>query len=470
MNAVTGLVYWTTEYDSVRGIESITGGSVSTGVFTGITAVYVFATGISSNPRADTLNWYRSVDGGGFPDGGLISTTPIGTTFIVDRLIQTSSLTVPQYGIVSIGGLDNERDEPPPAFYSIFGTFNDSLMGVMSGEPRNLRFTPAGYPDSWPSNYSIPLDTHRRDEFVCGVALPGAALAFCNDSVHAIYRLPRDSDSVFAAGEAMEVLTDERGCVSRRGACAFTPIGWPSLAAFVARDVIWAARPGNPPVPMTDIINWEQHINVSKLYLCRLVDDMINRQLVFIHWRLSDTSYPTGVWYLDYQKWNETGIRITFVNHGPLADAQTMPWSDGSRRLVSIDARSGNGQIYVEGTQDADGSHLIDSSGSIAFCVQTKEFLPAGARGVQSLGHATWMHDAGPTRIEHRFYFDRRDDNPEVKTFAFPTKRNADDVMLSRTVNSASFEVCSTGTVSYGLHWLDIEGFETAPLGGRKGA
>jgi hypothetical protein len=221
---------------------------------------------------------------------------------------------------------------------------------------------------------------------------------------------------------------------------------------------------------MTDIINWEQHVNVSKLYLCRLGDDMINRQLVFIFWRLTDTAYPTGVWYLDYQRWGDIGVRITFVNHGPLADAQTMPWSDGSRRLVSIDARSGNGKIYVEGTQDADDSHLVDEFGSVIFCVRTKEFMPAGARMVASLGAIAWMHDAGPTRINHNFYFDRRDANPEAKTFAFPTERNADDVMLVKTCNSVSFEVCSTGTVSYGLHWLDIEGFETAPLGGRKGA
>ena len=151
ISATTGLVYWVTEYDSTRGIESVTGSSVSTGAFSLKDGIVVTVTGVSQNPRADTIRWYRSVDGGGFPDGGLIAESVIGTTQIIDTLSATGSLTVPLYGIVSIGGLDTERDEAPPVLSTIFGPFQDSLLGVAVSEPRVLRFTPAGYPDSWPS-------------------------------------------------------------------------------------------------------------------------------------------------------------------------------------------------------------------------------------------------------------------------------------------------------------------------------
>ena len=70
----------------------------------------------------------------------------------------------------------------------------------------------------------------------------------------------------------------------------------------------------------------------------------------------------------------------------------------------------------------------------------------------------------------HRFYFNRRDDNPEVKTMPDSTTRNASDVVLGRSVNSFSLEIESAGTTSYGVHWIDVEGLEFAPLGGRKGA
>jgi hypothetical protein len=432
--------------------------------------VVVTVTGTSANARADKIRWYRSTDGGGYPDGGLIQTTAIGTTQITDTDTTTSSLAVPQYGIISIGGLDTDRDEAPGAMSIIFGPYQDSLLGVATAEPRVLRFTPAGYPDSWPSGYSVPLETARRDQIVAGVVLPGRVGVFCNDSTHVIYRLPRDSDSIFAAGESQELVTDARGCVSRRGATVFTPPGVGALAAWVARDGIWASNLTSSPVPVTDRIDWEDRVDIDALVNCRLLDDPLNRRLIFVHRREDDTTHNTGIWYLDYQQFQERGIRTTFADHGPLVDAITIGAADGLRHVVSLDSRASNGQVYMESNQDVDDSQLRDSSGSVRFRVRTKEFLPGGPRKSASLGKATWMHDAGPTPITHRFYFNRRDDNPEVKLLPLPGTRNGSAVVLGRDVNSVSLEIESSGTTSYGVHWIDIEGFDTGPLGGRTGA
>lgn len=471
MSATTGLEYWVTEYDSTRGIESIHGSTANTGAFSLKDSVIVTATGVSANPRADSLRWYRSSDGNGYPDGGLIRETAIGTTQITDADIATGTLNVPLYGLVSIGGLDQDRDAPPDVLNFMFGPFQDSLLGVADAEPRVLRFTPAGYPDSWPTGYGIPLETDRRDEIVTGVVIPGRIGVFCNDSMHVVYRLPRDSDSVFAAGEMQDVITKARGGVSRRGACTFTPIGGGALAAVVSRDGIWATNlsPTSSPVPITDGIDWESRVDIDGLSSCRLLDDPINRRLIFAHRRAADTTHATGLWYLDYQAYNERGVRVTFANHGPLGDAITHAAADGSRRAFSLDSRS-NGNLYLESTQDVDDSQLIDSSGSVRFRARIKEFLPAGVRGTVRVGNATWMHDAGPARIEHRFYFDRRDSNPEVKPLEHPTERNADETYLGRDVNSVSLEIESVGTTSYGVHWIDIEGFDLGQLGARKGA
>ena len=470
ISATTGLVYWVTEYDSARGIESTTGSSVSTGAISGKTSVIVTVTGVSSNSRADKIRWYRSVDGGGYPDGGIVRETAIGTTQIVDSLTQTGSLTVPSYGMIDVGGLDYERDVAPPTLHTIFGPFQDSLLGVASSDLRTLLFTPAGYPDSWPTIYGIPLETKRRDEIVGGVILTGRVGVFCKDSVRVVYRLPRDSDSIFASGEMQEVLTDQRGCVSRRGATTFTPPGGGSLAAFVARDGIWITDLASAPMPLTDFINWDDHVSVANLSECRLTDDPVNRRLIFVHRRAADSSHNTGLWYLDYQQFNEMGVRITFADHGPLADCVTAAASDDSRRAFSIDSRASNGKVYLEATQDVDDSQLVDSSGSVIFNIRTKEFMPAGPRGSVSLGKATWMHDAGPATIKHNFYFNRRDDNPELKTLPESTSRTASDVVLGRDVNTFSLELVSAGTTSYGVHWVDVEGLEVNALGGRGGA
>ncbi len=470
MTATIGLAYWATEYDSARGIESRMGSTAHTGIFSLKDSVIVTVTGTSANARADKIRWYRSTDGGGYPDGGLIETTAIGTTQITDKNKSTASMTVPQYGIISLGGLDTDRDEPPPVMSVIFGPYQDSMLGVSVDEPRVLRFTPAGYPDSWPSGYGIPIETARRDEIVTGVVLSGRIGAFCNDSVHVIYRLPRDSDSIFAAGESQEPVTDERGCMSRRGATTFTPPGSSKLAAWVARDGIWGTNLASSPVPLTDKTDWESRVDVPQLVTCRLLNDSLNRRLVFIYRRPSDTTHNTGIWYLDYQEFQARGMRITFADHGPLADAVTMRTADGLRRVVSFDSRSASGKVYIESNQDIDESLLRDSSGSVRFRARTKEFLPAGPRGAVSLGKATWMHDAGPEKILHRFFFNRRDDNPEIEHLTDPDKRTASHVGLQRQVNSVSLEIESTGTRSYGTHWIDVEGLNVGPLGGREGA
>lgn len=485
MTVTTGLAYWVTEYDSTRGIESMTGSSVSTASFSAKNSVIVTVTGTSANIRADQLRWYRSVDGGGFPDGGLIATTAIGTTTITDTQTSTSSLTVPQYGIVSIGGLDVERDEPPPPFHTIFGPFQDSLLGVDPDDPRVLRFTPAGYPDSWPSSYAIPLDTERRDEIVAGVVLPGRIGVFCLDSVHVIYRLPRDSDSIFAAGEASDILTKARGCVSRKGACTFTPPGGSALAAWVARDGICISDLSASPVIITNRVNWSGRVDGTQLDDAVLVDDPLNQRLVFAFKRVatddgrgtfptSDAAVNQGLWYLDYQEFQSRGLRIAIADSGRITDAATFADTDGMRRLVSISRAQRTGQIDLEDIQDSDDSQVlvVDGSGSdqMRFRARTKEFLPSGARGSTSLGKATWMHDAGPSSITHRFYFNRRDSNPEVKHLPNPDTRNASDVVLGRSVNSVSLELESVGTTSYGVHWVDIEGIASDPLAGRKGA
>lgn len=483
-SATTGLVYWVTEYDSVRGLESVTGSSVSTGPFTDKMWAQVVVSGVTTNPTADTLRWYRSLDGGGFPDGGLIGETPIGQTYFNDGglditqlpaavflpMAPTSTLTTPLYGLVTLGGIDVERDTAPPVLSTIFGPFDDSLLGVSVDEPRNLRFSAAGYPDSWPELYGLPLDTHRRDEIITGVVMPGRIGVFCIDSVHAIFRLPRDSDSIFAAGEMSRIVTDVRGCVSRRGATVFTPSGTDGLVAFVARDGIWLTDLSSSPVPITDKVDWEGRVSTMNLRLCRLIDDPRNRRLVFLYRRAADTTHNTGIWYLDYQEFTSRGVRITFADHGPLADAETVATPDGKRTLVSIDSRSGNGQVYQESVQDVDDSRLLDEAGSVRFMMHTKEFMPAGPQEAGDLGNVAWMHDAGPPRIEHRFFFDRRDDNPEFKLMDRSDERNASDVILGRSVNSFSLQIRSVGTRSYGVHWIDVDVAGTETLGGREGA
>jgi hypothetical protein len=242
------------------------------------------------------------------------------------------------------------------------------------------------------------------------------------------------------------------------------------LAAWVARDGIWATNLASSPFPLTDYIDWENRVSVADLSSCRLQNDPANRRLIFIHRREADTTHSTGIWYLDYQHLNEIGIRITFADHGPLSDLVTVGAVDGVRRAVSCDSRASNGQVYYEGMQDVDDSQYRNGDGAVLFRMRTKEYLPGGPPGAVDLGHARWMHDAGPATIRHRFYVNRRDSYPETKNLQSPTIRNASRVRLGRQVNSFSLEIESSGTKSYGVHWVDVEGLDVGRLGGTGGA
>lgn len=459
----TGLQYWITEYDNNRGIESIYGvTSSSTGAFSSKDSVVVSIGGVSSNSNATHYRIYRTVDGGTFPDGGLIDTIAISNTSYTDTLTSVSTLTTPSYGTVNIGGLDFDRDVQPDTLATI-GSFEDSLVGFMVGNRRGLRFTAAGFPESWPTVFEVPLEPTRHDIGMAHHELSGQLGVFSQDTVYRVSRLPREVDSAFAAGEVRVTVTDERGCVSRRGVCAFTIPGRAPLLAFVARDGIFATDLSTV-FPLTDGVLWKTRVDATALENSVLRNDALDRRMVFLYRKVGSSSND-GVMYLDYQR---DIVRVTHPDHGELADMTDVPYQ-GLRQMFSIDARTGNGTVYTEANQDEDDSMVLDSSGSVAFNIKTSEIFPSGnIHDSVHVGDARIMHDATSATVYHALGIDRQP-HGNLKLIDF-SERKASKIGLSRDVNSLSLEITSSGTQSYGVHFFDIEPQEESPLGGRGGA
>ena len=459
MTASTGLIYWLTEYDSTRGIESVYATtSSSSGAFSSKTSVVLTISGTSTNFIADKYRIYRTTDGGEFPDGSLLATIASSSTSYTDTNTSTSSAVEPMYGSVAIGGLDFDRDTEPPLLTAIGGPFEDSLVGFPTSNLRVIQFTPAGRPESWPSVYQIPLNTARQDVGVAFGMVNGLLIAFTRDSIHAITRLPREIDSAFAGGEVTFLVTDERGCISRRGVAYFTIAGTASLLAFVARDGVFATdgTPGSV-IALTDVVNWSSRIDTDHLDDSVLINDPLRRQLVFLY-RKPSQSNNTGVMYLDYQRQQ---IRVTHPDHGQIVDAALAPYG-GVLRLISADARSSSGKVYVEGTANT------DDGASIAAAVRTVEIFPGGRFDAIAMVKAMWMHDITTANVHQEFFFDRS---------PFPTNmpvdftvRQATNVGLFREVNSMSLRLSGSFSDAPGIHWLDLEPVEKRPLGGQEGA
>jgi hypothetical protein len=460
----TALTYWATEYDSARGIESPNGTTIAGTTFSLLDGVFLTLSGTTRNTNADQLRLYRTLDGGVFPYGGLLATLAISATTYYDQSFNTSTLPATRYGIVSIGLLDFNRDEPPPLLHAIGGPFQDSLLAFPTADRRTLLFTPAGYYESWPTIYGFPLETSLQDQGNAIVMLPNAIGAMCDDSIHAIYRIPRDADTVFAAGEYSEVVDADHGCVSRRGAVRFSHRG-SHLIAYVSRDGLFATQLTDPSIPLTDVVDWDGRVDVDRLSDSVLEVDPLNRRLVFSYFKPADGVHRTGLMYLDYQA---DTIRISHPDHGSLADIDQVIDTDGKRRLFSIDERASNGQVYSETNVDADESDFVDSSGTVSFSMRTKEFMPGGADALVHIGNAHYMHTAGPAGLMHYFYHNR-DSGPEPKGVAFGSRGMA-DVNLGRQVNSFSTRLVGGTTAAFAVQWMEFEGLDAGRKSGLGGA
>lgn len=462
-SATIGCEYWVTEYDSVRGIESIMAGSTgNSGPVASVSGVDLLLTGVSSNSNADYWIIYRTADGDVFPAGGRLAQIPIGTTFYTDTDISTGEALLPAYGNIDVGGLDFHRDVQPETMVAV-ATFDGSLVGIPASNRHAIQFTPANFPESWPEIYEIPLQTKRHDVGQGFVELNGMLGVFCRDTIHRLVRLPREIDAAFAPSEVLSLVTDERGAVSRTAITTFTMPGRGPLAAFATRDGIWATNLApNITIPLTDSVAWKDRVDVEALESSCLVNDVDNRRLVFMYQGVGQT-YAHSVMYLDYQQDN---VRITHPNHGPLAAGCLVPY-EGVLRLFTADSRSLDGSVYSEGTADADASDLVDSNGTILGAIRTPELFPAGVQDTAKISTATWMHGAGgPAAVDHEMFQDRIAIPLRAQPKLDFSSREATDVSLERTVNSFSLRLSWAATAPFEVAWVDAEGLESSPLHG----
>lgn len=460
MSATIGLEYWATEYDSVHGIESVAGATINSGAIVLVAGVTVVIGGLSANSNADTWRIYRSSDGGVFPTGGLLAEVAIGATTYFDADIATGEALLPAYGSIDIGGLDFDRDVIAPVLRAV-ALFDGSLVGLATDQPHSIRFTPANFPESWPTIYEIPLQTERHDFGQGFAGLNGQMGVFTRDTVHRLTRLPREIDAAYAPAETLSLVTPDRGAISQRGIAVFTLPGRGPLIAFASRDGIWATNLApNVQLPLTDAVAWDDRVDATALGDSVLVNNIKARRLEFYYRRLADTTHNTGVMYLDYQA---ESVRVTHPDHGPLADGVLAPL-DGILRVWSADSRAANGSIYTEQTKDTDDSHLVNAAGAIVGLVRTADLFPAGPLENRTIGAASWMHGAGPSNAAHRAYVDLGATG--ALRAADLSARGVLDIGITKMVNSLSLELSWATVTPFVVQWLEVEGFDSAPLRG----
>ena len=187
---------------------------------------------------------YRTQNAGTYwLDAGEVAVLPVTQSTYVDDF-ETYAPTVqpprlyPRISLQATSGEGAEvlafsRDAPPPVLAKVF-SFQNSLVGIPAGS-REVRYTPPGYPESWPELYVLRASTDENDTLVTGLDIGGTAMIWTSNTAFRLDALPLTSEGSFSTGTALTRL-DFPGCLGVNAATTGSIQG--EVVAF------WASREG----------------------------------------------------------------------------------------------------------------------------------------------------------------------------------------------------------------------------------
>lgn len=394
-NPVGDYEYWITDYDSVNGIESAESGSLVQSVTLTNQKGSLTIGLVSNNPAADKWRIYRTIAGGVFPAGWLVTEVAHGTGSYTDDTADADLVLNDPYGVVTINGISESRDVQPPVFTSI-ATLSRRLVGV-TGSNNELRFSPAGLPHSFPDSYSIGFIPKYGSTANC-VRQVGQALyvLFENETFRVNY-LPDESDSAFDTGIVQEPAANY-GTTSPMGACVFT--GWGG------KPVLFVASPAYPVLMNEDgvdlavnNIDWPNLVPLSVLDKCHVFDnpDQWRVELYFQDNASDTTSWSALHFYYDSSRIeHRTGPFPELAWTGPhkVPGPAVFGRASGQGYVWSI-SRSTAGTVWTEAQGTSDSANLVDGSGTINFRMRTRKMYVGEGPGTEARADRLHIYAAG---------------------------------------------------------------------------
>lgn len=371
--------YSVTEFDQTTGLESAPGPFLeinSTNFVTKNSVTLTFPAAVNSTTTHFYL--YRTFEGGTPPqDLGRLDIIPIldsggaqitGVTY-TDSFEQGKTVDDSLFPIVPLlrvpdrntgeGELFFPRDVPIPTL-SYITAWKGSLCGLSREFPRALRYSAAGFPESWPIIYVIekfPLPEH--DELVAIVPCAETLLILAEGAVLTLTDLPQVLDGVFNAGEASP-LRAAPGCVGQYAATAFSVAGEPRVA-WVSTFGVYASN-GQTVWRLSDDLDWSSAVYGANLASAVLHWDSERQVIIFAY--DSDASGTTNNrFYLihmapEHQK--EGGNpKITGPHYGSI-NCMASGVVSMVYRLYS--GHVSDGFVYLEGGAATDASQSYSST------------------------------------------------------------------------------------------------------------
>ena len=257
----------------------------------------------------------------------------------------TADLTVPfnaiQLNIGGVAAFTGANGQPPKA--STGDIFEDSLVMNDVAQPTQLAYSMPGEIDAFPALYRINMDTKEKDTVTCIRALGTSLGVGLRTQLWRINYLPREEDSEFRPGRAIDVIDPDNGVTGPLAMTRFVYDGQPHLA-YVSHS---GPRGTNlfESFTLTDDLDWPTLANVGRLSVAELINNPDKHELL-LYYVPNDSDGKTKCLHLNYhpQQLKNGKLKVS----GPVdvsTDTSTVGiTSDGSRFIYTTQG----GTIYIE--------------------------------------------------------------------------------------------------------------------------
>ena len=176
--------------------------------------------------------------------------------------------------IQSPGSTNSEpysRDSEPPV--ATTGTiFQDCLVTNDVENPRWLRYSVPGEPDSFPTPYVVTLETDRSDEIVAMVGREDRLVVGMKKHIVRVQTLPLGTDFDFNQGRVWSIVTTRLGVAGPRAMIPIQADGTTRTVLFIDPVQGPYATNGYECWPVASGLDWEAMVNPSLIEQCQFVD------------------------------------------------------------------------------------------------------------------------------------------------------------------------------------------------------
>lgn len=401
MTTLSGVMYGITEACPAKGLESPISYSPQTysmDATQGNNSIQLTLPSGRVNEFATDYYVYRTHDGGvakrDFGRIGIIQLNDTANPVFIDTFkTPFDTVATPKYALLQIQPGDgvivyHDRDQAPSAF-NFITSYQGSLVGIDSTNPRQLWYSFPGFPESWPipyTIYSFPLAEH--DRLVGLLPIGDSLLILAVEAVMELRGLPLVFNNILN-DSSIRKIEGQPGCVGSKAFCTYSTNGEPRGA--------WVSRTGlhvsNGPLAwrVSDSIDWGAMVNVATLDSAVLYWDE-RRQMLIMHFDFDGDGINDRYLFFIVK----TGVQMPLIFGANYCDCSDIAhgYISGVQRIYSANP---DGHIYLEWTGTTDASNAYNTSGVVPLFVETgklytDDYTEMGTFKVNTM-HSHWGVD-----------------------------------------------------------------------------